>query len=787
LRLSIKKTCYFIAISLLLTACNISKHFSDKEYLLNKNSISIKGNKKNINPEEIKSLIQQNPNSSFFGLARIKMWIYLWTDHPDRSKFTKWINKSLGEKPVIFSARDANLSKSQMVGYLNNIGYFNTKVSYARTINKRKNKVDLLYNIKLNKPYTISRIDFNIDDNLIRYMVLANNFRSKLDTGLVYNAYVLEDIRDKISTTLKNNGYYDFNKEYVYFEVDTTLGNKKLSISLNIPNTNKKVGDTTIKEDHKRYFINKVFINTNYDPLGNVNTVSDTNLFLVSVGRSDSLPYYFIHQNKIKIKPQAVTQSIFINPGQPFVLNQVQRTYKRLNDIRIFKYANIQFSEINPSGANPPQTNKNYLNCNILLTRAKLQAYTIEAEGTNTGGDLGLGGNLTYQNRNIFRGAEVLSLKLKGAMEIQRLSTVEQEDASDAFLFFNTMETGAEINLYFPRFLAPVKQTIFPKYFKPRTSISTGINFQRRPNYERYITNISFGYDWNESELKKHILIPAEINLVKVNPSAEFDSILQNLENQRLKNQFTDHLIVAAKYSFVFNNQKINKLTNFIYFRGNLEASGNLLQLTDQIIKAPKDGDGNYSLFNIRYAQYIRTDLDFRYYILLTEKSRIAIRALFGIGVPYGNSEALPFEKGFYGGGANGMRAWEFRSLGPGTYQNTQTGFDRMGDMKIEGNIEYRFPIYSFFNGALFLDAGNIWLLKNDVTLPGGKFKVDTFMDEFAIDGGLGFRFDFGFFLFRIDGAIVLRDPALPPGKRWDWNGIGLENINWNFGIGYPF
>ena len=750
--------------------------------------MEIVGKLKEVQSSEIKSLIRQHPNSSFLGMARIKMWLYLWTDHEDRNKFTKWINTKLGEKPVIFDQRLAEASRSQIQRYLENVGYFKSKVRYNKKfINKRKNKLAVDYQVDLKEPYRIHEISYEIPDENIRFYVLYNKEKSLLKRGDIYNAYTLEEERNRISQLLKNNGYYEFNKEYIYFEVDSTIGNHKLDIIVNISNISiqESFEDSTRYVDHQKYYINRIFINTDYNPLARKTIPYDTLHVKISAGNKDSIPYNFIYKNKMKIKPQSVTQSIFIDPGRFFILNDVQRTYQRLNDIRLFKYANIQFSKVENQDSLPG--NRKYIDCNIQLSRSKVQAYTIEAEGTNTGGNLGIGGNLTYQNKNIFRGAEILSVRLKGSMEVQKLSRAEKEGGDKSFLFFNTLETGAEVGLYFPRFLVPVRQTIFPKYFKPKTSITTGINYQRRPKYDRYITNLSFGYDWNESATKKHILFPLDINLVKVNPSPEFDSILNKLEDERLKNQFTDHLILAAKYSFIYNNQQISKLKNFLYFRGNLETSGNILRLTDRIVNAPKNENGNYSLFNIRYAQYIRADIDLRYYILLSEESRVATRLLLGIGVPYGNSDALPFEKGFYGGGANGMRAWRFRSLGPGSYINDDTDFDRMGDIKMEANVEYRFPIYDFLKGAFFVDIGNIWLLDKDPSFPGGQFQFSNFAREMAIGGGFGLRFDFGFFLFRIDGAVPFRDPSQPAGDRWVFNKIKFDKINWNFGIGYPF
>ncbi|MDZ7741344.1 MAG: BamA/TamA family outer membrane protein [Bacteroidota bacterium] len=784
----LKNITLVIMLALLAAGCNISKHLTDKQYLLVRNKVKFEDKPGELDVEELKVLIRQKPNTSLLGIARVKMWIYLWTDHEDRSNFSKWINEKLGEKPVVYDKQMADASQSQIQRYLNNVGYFSSKVEFNRKFkNKRENKVLVDYNIDLKRPYRINNVEHDITDQDLRFYVLYNKEKSLLKEGKIYNAYTLEEERNRISNLLKNNGYYEFNKEYIFFEVDSTIGNHKLDIIINISNVKiqEKYSDTAEYVDHQKYYINEIFVNTGYNPLAQKSIPYDTTSVSIQGKNNDSVPYNFIYQDRMKIRPQAVTQSIFIEPGRFFILNDVQRTYHRLNDIRLFKYAHIQFSQV-PDRDSMPGMRK-YLNCNIQLSMAKRQSYTVEAEGTNTGGNLGVGGNLTYQNKNIFRGAEILSVRLSGSIEVQKLSSVENETQDKTFLFFNTLETGAEVRLYFPRFLVPVRQTVFPKYFKPKTTITTGINYQRRPKYDRYITSLSFGYDWTESSTSKHILFPLDINLVKVLPTPAFDSILNTLEDQRLKNQFTDHLILAAKYSFIYNNQQISKVKNFLYFRGNLETSGNIMKLTDQLLNAPKNENGNYTLFGIRYAQYFRTDIDLRYYFVLSEESRIATRLLMGIGIPYGNSDAIPFEKGFYGGGANGMRAWKFRSLGPGSYINADTDFDRMGDMKLEINAEYRFPIYSFFKGAFFVDAGNVWLLNQDPSFPGGEFQFSNFAREIAIGGGFGLRMDFGFFVFRIDGAVPFRNPAQPTGERWVFDKAGFNRVNWNFGIGYPF
>ncbi len=789
------KKILYLLFSVIITAfifssCSPTKNLKEDQYLLTRTKLNIEGKKKNIEKDEIKRLIGQQPNKKFLGLFRLKMWLYYKAIKGKDNKFNRWLKEKAGEPPAIYDPKETTNSANLIKSYLNNIGYFNSEVDFKTFKDKKKKTIKLTYDIELANPYLIKNISYKIPDPQLKFYMLKNSEYSLIHNGDIYNAYKLEDERERITKLLKNRGYYYFNKEYIYFEADTTVAPLQLDITTIINNIKKPLPDQPgkfIYENHKKYFIRNIFINTNYNPM--VKTPDSLNIINVTVPKykdpNEYNHYFLIYHGKPKIRPHAITQSVFINTGEPFVLNDVQQTYRRLTDIQYFNYADIQFNDVIKTTGDTLL--HNMLDCRIKLSRARLQSFTIEVEGTNTGGDLGIGGNLTYRNKNIFRGGEILSVRFKGAMEVQRLSKAEDEGDDRGFLFFNTAETGVEAGLYFPRFLVPVSQTFFPKYFKPKTTLNTSISYQRRPKYKRYLANISFGYDWSESKFTHHILTPLDFNSVKVYPTPEFDSILNNLTDERLKNQYTDHLIPGLKYSLIFNNQNINKLQNFIYFRGNLEIAGNLLNAIGQFVKAPRNENGKYTLFNIQYAQFVKTDLDFRYYWIFTEDTRVAFRGLFGIGIPYGNSDDMPFEKGFYGGGSNGMRGWRFRMLGPGSYNGTGTNFDRMGDIKIELNAEYRFPIYKFFKSAFFVDAGNIWLLKEDKTFPGGKFEFSDFAGEIAVDAGLGFRFDFGFFVFRIDGAIPIRNPALRTHNRWTFNKITLGNIMWNFGIGYPF
>ncbi|MDP2424090.1 MAG: BamA/TamA family outer membrane protein, partial [Bacteroidales bacterium] len=444
------------------------------------------------------------------------------------------------------------------------------------------------------------------------------------------------------------------------------------------------------------------------------------------------------------------------------------------------RFININFEPLSQTS----NDGSGLLDCQIQIGRSNTQIFTIEAEGTNTGGFLGMGSNIVYSNLNLFKGGEVFSLKLKGALEMQK--TIGEPET---FLFgFNTVETGIEARLEVPRLLVPYVSQQIARYTSPRSTLVTGLNYQRRPDYTRYIANVSAGYEWRQTLTRSHIFIPLELNSVRIFRSDEFSRWLEGLTDKRLINQYTDHLVPLLRYVYVFNNQATKKNRDFMFWRAGVESSGGLINLVDRAVEAPRNELGYFTLFGIRYAQFVRIETDFRYYKVINPKNNIVFRVAAGIGKPYGNSNVLPVEKGFYAGGANGMRGWDIRSLGPGRLNDPENAFDKMGEMWLENNIEYRFPIYSWLNGAVFADAGNIWMLKESIDLPGGSFKVSEIGDHIAVDGGLGIRFDLSFFILRIDGAVKLKNPALELGNQWlSLSDFGIRNITWNFGIGYPF
>jgi outer membrane protein assembly factor BamA len=774
---------------LVLSSCSNTKHFSENQYLITHSKVAFSENNPGIEVSELHGLVKIKPNKRFLGTLRIKLWAYTRAQNRKDTKFNRWLENKVGERPAILDTTVLAESCKEMEKYLGNIGYFYSRVRYEVVYKEKHKKAQVRYTITPSSPYHIKSIDYEIEDPELSKWVQSNTKTSLIKPASIYNVYTLDKERERIALYLNNSGYYGFVRDYIYFEVDSALQTKEMSIYVRIKNPSTADPDSAgkfIEGKHYRYHIDKVVVYPNFDPsVGNFSEQSFDTLVqeVHQVHKDQPANFYHIrYKNKLRIRPKVLSQNILVENDEPYNLKDVTETYRRFGGLNIYKYTNISFAELNKSNKIDSNELKS-LECRINLQRAPIHQYSIEAEGTNSGGDLGIGANVAYRNKNIFRGGETFQLKLRGALEAQRSSETQDEDQPQ-FLIFNTYEWGIEAGINFPRFLIPVKMERFPKYFRPTTTVTTGINFRKRPTYDRYILNLTFGYRWKESAYKTHVVQPFDISSVKVYPTPQFLEDLEEIDDNRLKNQYTDHLITALQYSFIFNNQDIKKIKNFIYFKGDIETSGNVFYLFNNMLDSQKDSAGYYKVVGIRYAQYARLEVDFRYYWMTSQTNQVVFRVLSGIGIPYGNSDVLPFEKGFYLGGANSMRAWIYRGLGPGGFTDPGTNIDKMGDIVLEGNIEYRFPIYQFFKGSLFVDAGNVWLLNKHDNIPEGEFNFDTFYTQIAVDAGIGLRFDFSFFIARLDFAMRLRDPSKPDGEKW----VAQKGIwFWNFGIGYPF
>lgn len=778
----------FVALGFLI-ACNPARRLGEGEYLLNKNKLLI--DSKDITTDNLEGLIKQLPNKKIIRLFRFNLRVYNFANRGKERKYKKWLKNTIGEPPVIIDTNLTNASVANMKSEMFNKGYFNAQVSKSIKIKKQKRQASISYNIISGKPYTINTINTIIDDQKINAFLLTGENNSLIKPGMPYNVDVLDAERERITKLLKNNGYFYFSKDYLQFEIDSALNSHKVNIDQYLKGVLYKKGDNSdsnVYVNHKRYYVNKIFVLSEYDTRLNDTVPYDTLKVSVqqSFKKNNLVEYYFLHhQKKFRIHPKAIAHSIFIHPDEQFVLNDIDQTYNSLNELRNFKYVNIMF------GASPDtvgKENKNLLDCYIFLNRMQVHSISFEGEGTNSSGDLGVAGNIVYQNKNLFRGAEIFRVKIKGALELQQIFKKNaQIDNNNQFLFFNTYETGGELSIEFPRFLFPFFSDKFPRSFKPKTVLSTGYNFQQRPDYRRHIMNLTLGYNWKQSSTVFHTLTLSDINLVRIFPEASFVSFINGIIDPYLRNQYTNHLVNALRYVFFYSNQQVNKVKDFVYFRTSLETAGNVPYLINSIAKSTKNSQNNYEIFNVPYSQYLLLDVDFRYYDMLNATNSMVWRAAIGYGLPYGNINVLPFEKSFFVGGSNSLRAWKLKQLGPGSYNDTSNVFDKVGDVKIELNFESRFPIYSILKGAFFIDAGNIWFNQARKNVPGGEFRFDRFYQEIAIGAGLGIRLDISFFVIRLDAALPIREPTKPLSQRWVVLDSKFSDIVLSFGIGYPF
>ncbi len=763
---SLKHHFVIFGISLfILSSCNPTKYVKPDELFLQNSKVKIDNRK--VNKDEIENIIKQKPNRKILGILRFHLGVHNLYKEESESK----IKLNIGEKPVIYDSLLTERTAKQLKLYMNNRGYFDNEISYETQINKNKIKIE--YFVKSGTPYTIKTVDYFFADEEVKknaFYILRQTI-SDLKPGNIFDIDVLDDQREKIKSEMKNLGYYYFTKEYIKYKVDSTVGNKEIAVQLYINDQKIKnnSNDSVFSKPHDKYYINDITL-------------------YVSKSFKDSLPsdttsfkkINIFYNNELKYRPRMLNHANSLNKGGLYLLKDQQNTYKHLTELRLYKNVNITFEDIG----------NNKLNTHIYLTPTKTKSFSIESIGTNSGGNLGIEGNLIYQNKNLFRGGEHLTVKFNGGLAIQQLINDEQEEQEELNFIglpFNTLEFGPEIDLEFPRFLLPIGLDKFSRRMNPRTSLKYLLNFQKRPEYIRNLTQISFGYFWNESRFKKHFVTPINLSIIKLKPTTRFQEKIDNEDNPFILNSFQDHFINSTTYSFIYNNQRINRITDFTFFKFNIEFAGNIQSAFNSITNKPFDNPDNesYNLFNIRYAQFIKSDIDLRLYNL-SKSSSFVKRLNIGIGKPYGNLDVLPFEKSYYGGGANSIRAWQARSLGPGSLPDSlaENSLNQIGELKIEGNLEYRFDITKLFEGAAFVDAGNIWILSKDTNRLNAEIRANKFWKDIAIGVGVGLRLDFNFFLIRFDLAAKLKDPASNTPEKFDliWRKPTL-----NLGIGYPF
>ncbi len=768
------KSLAIIIIFLLIQSCRITRHIPENDFLLNKVHVVV--DNKQLDADDLEPYIQQESNRRVLYFLRFHLWVYNIFKPQNKEKgLFNYIATVVGEKPVVYDRFLAGKTKRQFDQYLQNRGYYNAHV--RDSVAKNGRKLDLYYIIETNEPYLIDTIKYQFVDESIKDIVLSDTASSFIKKNAVFDVQAFQKERNRITRQMKEAGYYFFRKDFVSFIADSTIMPNHVNVICKIDEFVRKTDKGRIlREKHRKCRIKNITLYPSFDPK---KAISQRNSYISTFDTIQYKEYDVVYSEKLQVKPEVILQANTIKEGDRYDIRNVEATKRFLNSFSFFKLIHIRFDPVESSSDSVI-----WLNAHYQLTPYTLQSYTVELEGSNTGVNWEAGVNLSYQNRNTFRGAELLDVKVKGALEATR-DVVGEEVSKN--LSFNTYEYGADMRLEFPKFLMPFTDEQSFRKNRPQTSTELQYNFQQRPDYTRTIMRGSFGYFWNSSRNIRHIVTPVELNSVRL-PVADSSFLVEIANNSYLRNSYDDYFITSAGYRMIFSNQNLRTNRNYFYVKTNTEFSGNLIYAFHSL--AGQDTvDGSYQIFNTRYAQYFKGDVDFRFYNVLNKENRVVYRLFLGAGVPYGNANSLPFIKQYFAGGANGIRAWRSRDLGPGTYRDSSIYPNQTAGLKLEMNVEYRYHIFWMVEGAVFADAGNIWAISPEDNREGARFYFDQFYKQLAVGAGLGLRFDFSFFVFRLDTGIKLLDPAIEGPNKWvlKHRKLGRDDYQLHFGIGYPF
>jgi outer membrane translocation and assembly module TamA len=759
---------------LFLFSCSPVRFVPEDKYLISKVKVDI--DNQNINKENAKSLIKQKENYKILGFLKFHLLLY---NLSSKKKTDDWL-KRIGEPPQIYDEELSRKSEDQLKQYAYSKGYFRAEVNSSVTFKEKNRKVIINYKLTPGEQYIIKRINYQIKDSLLQSIYFNSSVKSEIKEGDPFDIDLMEKHQLDIIKLFRNNGYFYFSKDDVKFVADSSVYEKQVLVDLLIrPAKNGQIDSAKV---FKPFYLNNFYYSVL--PGNSPVTVSRDSVGIFS----DTITWdnSTLYQNKqVKYPPSLFNRTMRLSKGALYSNADVESAFNAFNRLRQFRFVDIQFKEVAFA------SDTNLLDCYVRLAPLNKQSTSFDIEGTNTSGNFGVAGNVTYLHRNLFRGAEVFQLSFLGGIErIEKLN----EGVPN---YFNTVEFGVESSLMIPKLLGPGKFFKDFERFLPKTVIGLGYNYQRRPEYTRTINTVKFGYDWKSTEDLRHIWNLLDYNKVNV---FDYDpEFIDGIQDLYIKSSYTDHLIFAMNYSLIYNNQRMNTIKNYTYVKFNIEASGNILWLISELTNRDKyqavDSLGNvqaeyYQVFNTRFAQYVKSDIEYSRGFSIDKYNSIVSRAFFGIGVPYGNLDVLPFEKKYFSGGANGIRAWPVRSLGPGTYKASPEEYpNQTADIKLEANMEYRFKLIRFVEGALFLDAGNIWAINEKDNREGAQFQFDEFYKQIAFGTGAGLRFDMSYFILRLDLGVKLRDPSVSENRGWilGYRPYSNNDFNLSFAIGYPF
>ncbi|HBL76094.1 MAG: hypothetical protein A2W90_11810 [Bacteroidetes bacterium GWF2_42_66] len=763
----IKNNFILILGCLFLAACSGTRHLPEGEKLYTGAEIKLESADK-LNTRSIKAVAEEAlrpaPNKGFFGI-RPKLWMYNAAGENPKTKLKQWLKKR-GEAPVLMSNVKPGVTSAIIDARFFNIGIFKS-FTESETVEKKRT-AKLIYTSHLHQPYVIKDLVYVISDDSLSRLILAEKHKSLIKPSDDYKLDILKNERMRIDAFLKNKGYFYFNPDYLLFKADTSNENQTVTFKLTLKDSIPKNALTV-------YHINNVFVNQNYS-LNERRTRNTRDTLIVQN------IVFFGKKERMAIKPEVLLKSIYLRKPEVFSRQNHIITLNRLMSMGSFKLVQVNFSENNASVPG-------LLDVNILMTPMPKRTFRAEIDLVSKSNNYaGPRMNLSILNRNTFNGAELLNLNLAGSFEAQLGGTGEN---------LYSYSWNPQLELTFPRFLVPFNIRQTSSIYIPKTSFLLSYNYMKRVNYFDMRTfRFVYGFKWKENIRKEHELNPIDISYTSVgNESTAFTDLLE--ANPFLKKSYEEQFVAGGSYSFTYNEQMLTGKKLQSYFHLNSEVAGNAFSLANRIGGEKVSSDNPSKVVGSIYSQFAKLSLDSRAYYNFRDKNKLAMRFFAGVAKPYGNSSVLPYTKQFFSGGPNSIRAFHINSVGPGTfYQDTNNkGFLQLGgDVKLETNVEYRFTIYNYFKGAIFVDAGNVWSLKSNPSDIGSPFKISKFTNELAVGAGMGLRVDVSFFILRFDLAMPLRKPWLEENHRWVTNQIDFTSSVWrrdnlvlNVAIGYPF
>ena len=718
----IVRTYWILLLAVLFASCNTTKFVPQDECLLNKAKIKCVDDK-TVSTNQLRSYLRQKQNTEVFGFWKLQLDIYNTAPTDTTSKSNKRLARNarkMGEAPVIYDDELTGVSMQQLRQQMSNMGYFNARVDTEKVVKNRK--VNLTYLITADQPYKVRNYEVDIPNDAVR--AIAESNRCQVKKGEQFSSAVLDAERARIATAMRNRGYFYFEKSMLEFTADSTLNSHEVDVKIHFAPHVFHLDSAASANLWRQYYIREVSYNL----------------------------------DKPFLRQSAIRRASRLRAGDRYAEWRLERTYARMNALPPVKYVDISFTPVGDS----------LLDCTVTISKGRLNSISAEVEGTYSAGDWGIGAGVNYSNKNIFKGAEVLSLGGRASYEWRANGG-------------RAIEAKAEMGLLFPS----------------QVKVNIAYNYQQRPDeYTRTIANAGLGYSIPRKPGDKwtHSFNLIDINYIYVPWMSEvFRSTFVNRSSALLAS-YEDHFIVDWSYLGSFTTyDRRHPDRSYLQLALRAETAGNALYALAKVAKLQQDENGSYMLWKIPFAQYAKGDINFTYHGIVTPKHHLVGHIGIGVAVPYLNATVLPFEKRYFGGGANSVRGWQARTLGPGTFRGIGRAMVynlQVGDIKLDMNLEYRFKVLNFLELAAFTDAGNIWTIHDYENQPGGVFGKD-FIKQVAWSYGVGVRFDLSIFIFRVDFGVKLHDPSrITAGTQWRTAPNGLcwrDDMTFHFAIGYPF